>query len=727
MAIYEQTSRGIEYNTDVNDDADVLRDMENLAKTTNKAIDDAVEEATYDDSDDKNRLSAIETEQIVQNEQIQRRALTTETGAKLVLSIDNTTYKLKAILKDKNNNTIDTSNEIDLPIESMIINASYNSGILTLTLQSGQTIDVNISDLISGLQTEITSSNKLLSDLVDDTNQTNKFTTQAEKQKLAGIEAEANKTIVDNELNDESTNPVQNKVITGHIEKLKTENTRLKSTLPETEGEGENITLDKTAEIGFKTPPLPRGNTKQESYSGKNLFNKDDYTSTNLYANGSVGTIVNLSTGSSQFGFIFNVSKYDLLTISKVISKRFGVYGLVDYPSVSSTATILQARTSSNEFFTYDFTDFNYIIVTYYSSNDDTLSEQEILNSIQIEEGSTATEYEPYVGGYASPNIDYPQKFYNLTGDVEVKVENKNLFNKTTATQNALLNVSGQIVSQPGVSDENGFISDYIFLKAGVNYYNNTRGYSNAGFYDLNKTFIERTTLNQSAIVTVLNDCYVRLNGKMGYLDTFQFEKGLTATPYTPHQDQTFTFPLGTEKMYLGDYLADDGIHHVRNRQIVNSSSIIEYISTYKYFRVRLDHKSISNRSNPFSNYFSKVTANGTRIASANTAFYVWLFDENGIFEADVANFKAFADECENNNNPLAIEYNLEKEEITPYTPAQQEVYNAIKEAISYEGQTNISGSSEEANPIFEVEAYQSTKLILDEIDNLKARVSLLE
>jgi len=38
-----------------------------------------------------------------------------------------------------------------------------------------------VGDLISGLQSEITSENKLNSDLVDDTNQTNKFVTAAEK------------------------------------------------------------------------------------------------------------------------------------------------------------------------------------------------------------------------------------------------------------------------------------------------------------------------------------------------------------------------------------------------------------------------------------------------------------------------------------------------------------------------------------------------------------------
>lgn len=47
------------------------------------------------------------------------------------------------------------------------------------------------------------------------------------------------------------------------IENLQTENERLKATLPTTTGEGENVTLDKTAEFEFVKPPLPRGNSEQ--------------------------------------------------------------------------------------------------------------------------------------------------------------------------------------------------------------------------------------------------------------------------------------------------------------------------------------------------------------------------------------------------------------------------------------------------------------------------------
>ena len=79
--------------------------------------------------------------------------LTTQTGSKIDLELNNSNYQLKAKLYDKNNNLISTSSTIDLPIESMVVNASYSNGILTLTLQNGTSIDVDISSIVSGLVT----------------------------------------------------------------------------------------------------------------------------------------------------------------------------------------------------------------------------------------------------------------------------------------------------------------------------------------------------------------------------------------------------------------------------------------------------------------------------------------------------------------------------------------------------------------------------------------------
>ena len=90
---------------------------------------------SYDDLLDKPDLSVY--------------SLVTETGNRLSMSIDGD-YVLSVGLLDKNGGTLDTKT-IDLPLESMIVNASYSNGVLTLTLQNGNTLDVDISDIVSGL------------------------------------------------------------------------------------------------------------------------------------------------------------------------------------------------------------------------------------------------------------------------------------------------------------------------------------------------------------------------------------------------------------------------------------------------------------------------------------------------------------------------------------------------------------------------------------------------
>lgn len=107
--------------------------------------------------------------------------LKTNTGSVIELSI-NSDYVMTLNLKNSAGTTISTQN-IDLPLETMVVGASYSNVTknITLTLQNGTTTSFSVADLVSGLQTEITLTNKLSSDLVDDTTSTNKFVTSQEK------------------------------------------------------------------------------------------------------------------------------------------------------------------------------------------------------------------------------------------------------------------------------------------------------------------------------------------------------------------------------------------------------------------------------------------------------------------------------------------------------------------------------------------------------------------
>ena len=117
----------------------------------------------------------------------------TKYGASISVSVDSTDYKITTTLKDQDGNTLGTAQVIDLPLESVVVSGSFDSTNkkIILTLENGNTVDIPVGDLVAGLQTEITSTNKLDSDLVDDTGQTNRFMTSAEKTKLSGIAAGA--------------------------------------------------------------------------------------------------------------------------------------------------------------------------------------------------------------------------------------------------------------------------------------------------------------------------------------------------------------------------------------------------------------------------------------------------------------------------------------------------------------------------------------------------------
>lgn len=112
----------------------------------------------------------------------------TKYAANIAFSINSSTYVLTAQLKDQDGNNLGSAQTVDLPLESVVVSGSYDSQNkkIVLTLQNGQTIEFSVADLISGLQTEITSQNKLDADLVDDSTSTNKFVTATDKTTWSG-------------------------------------------------------------------------------------------------------------------------------------------------------------------------------------------------------------------------------------------------------------------------------------------------------------------------------------------------------------------------------------------------------------------------------------------------------------------------------------------------------------------------------------------------------------
>ena len=80
---------------------------------------------------------------------------------------------------------------------------------------------------------------------------------------------------------------------------------------------------------------------------------------------------------------------------------------------------------------------------------------------------------------------------------------------------------------------------------------------------------------------------------------------------------------------------------------------------------------------------------------------------------------KTFLSSQKEAGTPVVVEYELAEEEVETYTEEQQKAYEQIKNAKSYDGQTNIYCENE-TSAIIEAEAYANINSI---INNLQAQI----
>lgn len=105
----------------------------------------------------------------------------------LSLGINSSNYQITLSGTKVDGTPFTVDSVIDLPLESVVVDGSYNNATkkVVLTLQSGSTVEFSVADLVAGLQSEITSTNKLSADLIQD-GATNKTVTATEKSTWSG-------------------------------------------------------------------------------------------------------------------------------------------------------------------------------------------------------------------------------------------------------------------------------------------------------------------------------------------------------------------------------------------------------------------------------------------------------------------------------------------------------------------------------------------------------------
>lgn len=224
------------------------------------------------------------------------------------------------------------------------------------------------------------------------------------------------------------------------------------------------------------------GNYKQTTYQGKNLANFSS-----LYCpilTGSLenqeATINGTTEQNTNVTLEFKKENVNLkanqpYTISVICSGTVtgGTYKKL-YLSFNKNDSIEIGDYSSNHTTTYTFTPDTNMQVR--SINMDISLGQTFNNlkvKVQIEEGSTATDYEPYVGGVAVPNPNQPSEITTLNFDKIMKA-GKNMLNihlDETTSFGVTMNVDNQFIHINGkTSKEDGFriITNMGLLPAGT-------------------------------------------------------------------------------------------------------------------------------------------------------------------------------------------------------------------------------------------------------------------
>lgn len=134
--------------------------------------------------------------------------------------------------------------------------------------------------------------------------------------------------------------------------------------------------------------------------TGKNLFDKDkaNYIGAWLGTNGNINALDRIKL------YYVECKPNTTYTISKILSKYFRIGYGNDIPKTGETvnASVGDANKSSLTITTNDVAKYLYFNV--YDNTQDTLSEEEILNTVQLEASNSATSYEPYKSNILTVN-----------------------------------------------------------------------------------------------------------------------------------------------------------------------------------------------------------------------------------------------------------------------------------------------------------------------------------
>ena len=627
---------------------------------------------------------------------------------------DDSNYAWNGTAWDKLGGNVDLSNYYTKSQTDILVNAKY-------TKPSG---GIPKSDLTSSAQTSLEKADTAVQDVSGKEDSSNKVTSIDENS--TDTQYPSAKTVYDNFVTRDE-----------EIEKLQTENAQLLADHPDILDEndefpsGTDLTLNGTGDLEMSVDV--GGNSTQVQYEGYNLLpNAEDFSETKN------GTIYSGENG------IYTINTTNSTTDSYVLVNLIKNYTIQanDYIHLCNTDN------GGNGYFRLYFSDnTDYTITSYVANNIKSLADYvgKTITSIRFYDNgilkttytykpmilnnvSTVTDFEKYIGGTASPNPNYKQDINNVEGDVEVKGKSKNLFDKNNVT-NVVFGGGTDIKTISGSTYKGYFLkckSGDIFSISRTSIANNRFRYA----FTIDEPSVEGVDC-YNAIVTTSYDNALKIENivvpnNMNYIIFYlsnqgdditnvQLEKGSTATNYVEYKENSVTFPLSQgQKLMLGDTLEDDGIHHKRGKIVFDGTEDWTDYTTqiegyYKAYCTTKKTTASFNASTGLCTHFKIGLISQAKEILSSSQYATYISISSSI-ASNSTELKSWLAQQYANGTPVIVEYELETETTETYTQAQQTAYNKLKEMQSYYNLTYVVGSSNNAQPILTAHAKKSIK-----------------
>ena len=343
------------------------------------------------------------------------------------------------------------------------------------------------------------------------------------------------------------------------------------------------------------------------------------------------------------------------------------------------------------------------------------------IKNIQLEKGSTATDYEPYTGGIPSPNPEYPQEIKNVVNPM-VKVTGKNLLKIKLAEASTAggityisnadgsLHLSGTRTSAGALSVEN------VPVKKGkwtLYVINRTKNELNCYFLTAQNTTLETKCFDvaEDTITTL------QIKGKEDglvydgdlYLMLLSGDHTSDAVDYEPYTETSATLPytLHAIPVASGGNVVIDGQQYIADYVDVERGKLVRWISSVEL--TGTESWSYTDATITTSNRFgisfptckayvgmSDALVNaGEKIIGSDNAFSLygsWI-DVRYTACDSVDAFKSFLAQRKSDGNAIKIHYALAASTETDLTADEIAAFKAL---VSHYPVTNVSTTSDQ-------------------------------